>query len=162
MAYDVRAIANLVLDQAEDRGITLSNFSLNKVLFFVHGHFIAHFRYPLIREPVEAWEHGPVYREIFRQFKSFERNPISARAVRLDYATGTYVPYNERPTQEEISHISPVIDFYIRVPAPKLYSISHTQGGPWYEVWNHQSLSNPGMIISDSLIEKYFRTMVAT
>lgn len=47
MAYDVRAIANVVLDRAEHLGISVTNLSINKILYFAHGHFLAHFNKPL-------------------------------------------------------------------------------------------------------------------
>lgn len=43
MSYDVRAIANLVLDLAEERGRAISNLSINKIVFFLHAYFLARF-----------------------------------------------------------------------------------------------------------------------
>ena len=161
MPYDVRTIANVALDRADELGIGVTNLSINKILYFVHGTFLAHFSTPLIRESVEAWEFGPVYREIYRQFRNFEKTAIRGRAKRLDLASGCMVTFDHRPSPEEYSSMRPVLDFYLRIPAWKLVELSHEPGSPWDQVWNHLSLSNPGMIIPDKLIESHFRQALA-
>lgn len=125
MAYDVRAVANVALDRADELAIGVTNLSINKVLYFVHGHFLAHFSRPLVREKLEAWEYGPVYREIYRQFRDFERSPIRTRAKRLDPTSGRMVPFDERPSEDEHSIILPVVDFYLTIPSWKLVELSH-------------------------------------
>ncbi|NBJ09481.1 Panacea domain-containing protein [Microvirga arsenatis] len=157
MAYDVRAIANVVLDRAEHLGISVTNLSINKILYFAHGHFLAHFNKPLLREKAEAWEFGPVYREIYRQFSSFEKKSINARAKKLDVSSGKMVEFSIALPPNELKFIAPVIDFYIRIPAWKLVELSHEPDGPWDRIWNHLSPSNPGMIIPDDLVAEYFR-----
>jgi uncharacterized phage-associated protein len=161
MAYDVRAIANVVLDRSDRQGAAVTNLSLNKVLYFVHGYFLAHFGKPLIREQPEAWEWGPVYREIYRQFRDFEREPITTRTKRLDFGSGRMVPFDDKPSEIELQYLIPVVDFYVKMPAWKLVELSHLPGSPWEKTWNHSSPSNPGMIIPDEMIESYFKSLSA-
>jgi uncharacterized phage-associated protein len=157
MSYDVRAIANAVLERASECGIKVTNLSINKILYFVHGHFLAHFSFPLIREPVEAWEFGPVFPEIYRQFREFERTPIKERTKRLDVSSGRMVPFEERIPLEELDRIAPIIDFYLKLPAWKLVELSHEPGSPWHRIWNYSTSSNPGMVIPNEIIDNYFK-----
>jgi uncharacterized phage-associated protein len=158
LPYDVRAVANFVLDRSERAGVGLTNLAINKVLYFVHGNFFAHASRSLIREQPEAWEFGPVYREIYRQFRGFEKKPIATRAKRLDPLSGTMVTFDFEFPHEDLRLAIPIVDFYIRIPVWKLVELSHIPGGPWHQIWNHSSLSNPGMTIPDNLIESYFKS----
>jgi uncharacterized phage-associated protein len=158
MAHDARAIANYILDRAEVLGLELSNFSLNKVIYFVHGHYLAFYGLPLVADAFEAWEKGPVLREIYHAFKVFGENTIRSRATKLDFRTGqrSIVAYNFEPAEVEI--INPLIDFYAKIPGGKLYHLSHLEGGPWHRTWNHDTVSNPGMVISTESIKRYFES----
>lgn len=62
--YDARDIANFFLDAAERNQTTLSITSLLKIIYFAHGWHLAEFGLPLIGQPFEAWQHGPVVRVV--------------------------------------------------------------------------------------------------
>ena len=158
MAHDARAVANYVLDRADASGIDLSNFSLNKVIYFVHGHYLAFYGRPLVLDPFEAWEKGPVLREIYHSFKGFGEEAIRSRATKLDLRTGqrTTLGYQFDPAELEI--INPLIDFYAKIPGGKLFKLSHSPGGPWDKTWNHSTVSNPGMVIPTEAIKRYFES----
>jgi uncharacterized phage-associated protein len=67
--YDVRDITNFVLDSADKRGVAITNLSLQKLLYFIHGWFYSIYDEPLIKNKFEAWQYGPVQRVIYDQFK---------------------------------------------------------------------------------------------
>lgn len=69
MSRDVRSIANFVLDLAEVQGVGVSNLSINKIVYFLHANFLAKFDEPLVSAKIEAWDYGPVFRELYREFK---------------------------------------------------------------------------------------------
>lgn len=54
----------------------LDNLKLQKLLFLAHSRYLATHDAPLIREPVEAWKHGPVVSTVYHEFKSFVERPI--------------------------------------------------------------------------------------
>ena len=37
---DVRALANFILDKADERGISITNMALNKIAYFVHCDYL--------------------------------------------------------------------------------------------------------------------------
>src|SRR5215831_13704170 len=88
MAHDVRGIANFVLDIADESSRGVSNLSINKIVYFLHAYFLARFGRPLVSAKIEAWDYGPVFRELFREFRSFADKPIKGRAYRIDAKTG--------------------------------------------------------------------------
>lgn len=156
MPYDVRAIANFVLDLAEERGQTLSNLSINKIVFFLHAYFLAQFDRPLVSAKIEAWKYGPVFRELYREFKIFEDGPILERAYRISPESGTkelcqcVLPENEKIFLEEFGRK------FVSLSASALVSISHEAGSPWDQVWNHVSPVNASMHISDDIIKSWY------
>jgi uncharacterized phage-associated protein len=145
------------LDVASDIGRPASNLVLNKVAYFLHGAYLARFGRPLIDARIEAWEYGPVIREIYHEFKAFKDQSIISRAKRINRETGDkeVSEYNFPP--EEAMFLRETAASYLRLKPSTLVDLSHIHDGPWHEVWFHDGRVNPGMEISDDLIQKHFR-----
>jgi uncharacterized phage-associated protein len=156
MARDVREIANFVLDLAWDSQRSVSNFELNKITFFLHAHYLVQYQVPLVSAKIEAWKHGPVFREIYHEFKKFGDQPIDARARRIDPDTGQHIVCEYLFSDQEAMFLKQVALDYLKLSFSALYAVAHEKGGPWDQVWNHESASNASMKISDALIEKWF------
>jgi uncharacterized phage-associated protein len=157
MAYDVRAVANLVLDLAEHLGVDVTNITINKIIFFLHGWYLTKTGEPLVSAKIEAWDYGPVFRELYVEFKQFGSKPISTRAMRRNPSTAEKETCVGNFTEHDLGFLRPLIEKYVVLSAGKLVELSHVRGGPWDQVYNHPGESNPGMRISDELIRQYFR-----
>lgn len=155
--YDVRKVANFILDVAQECELSITNMALQKILYFAHGWYLALFDRPLVDSCFEAWQYGPVHPQIYRQFKAYGDRPISSRATRIDLATGreVWVEYQFEPGDE--SHIRRIVNFYAPLAASRLSTISHEAGAPWDRVWN-ASGSTPGMAITDTVTREYYRS----
>jgi uncharacterized phage-associated protein len=156
MSYDVREIANFVLDLADAEGGEVSNLSVNKIVFFLHAYFLVHFGRPLVTAKVEAWEYGPVFRELYREFKVFGDRPISKRASRMSAETGELETCQYKLSQDERSFLETMAERYVRLSAGTLVSMSHERGGPWDQVWNHAKSVNASMSISNDIIKGWY------
>ena len=77
--YDPRAIANLMLDEADRRGWMITNLALQKLLYFAHGIHLTKEKQPLVSGYFEAWQYGPVHPAVYRAFKPSGAAPISTR-----------------------------------------------------------------------------------
>ena len=152
MSHDVRSIANFVLDLAESEGAGVSNLSINKIVYFLHANYLVNFDNPLVSAKIEAWNYGPVFRELYREFKKFGDNPIRERAFRVDPATGLRELCQYDLSDEEKRFLEPLAQSLIRMPLGKLLAMSHVKDGPWDQVWNHSTTSRPSMNISDEVI----------
>jgi len=153
---DVRAIANKVLDRADEAGLDVTNMALNKIIYFVHCDHLLERGDPLVRAKIEAWKHGPVFREVYHEFKRWGDNPIGSRAVKVDPHSGDVVLAVAHFGADEDRYICSLIDRYLYFTAAHLRAISHTEGSPWHVVWDHEGNSNPGMQITDELIKKHY------
>ena len=60
-----------------------THMKLQKLLYYMQGFHLAKVELPLFSEPVEAWEHGPVIREVWHVFKDSGADdlPVSKYAM---------------------------------------------------------------------------------
>lgn len=134
--HDARAISNLILAKFDASNFEISNLKLNKVLYFIHGMYLAKAATSIVRNHFEAWDHGPVVRVVYHQFKEFGEDPITKTAEHLNYATGKVEPIGFGEIQAETREfIFQVAEHYVRFPAWKLREITHEPGGPWHQVF---------------------------
>ncbi len=156
MPYDVRQIANFILEIAERENLRVTNFSLNKIIYFLHGWYLARYEESLVSAKIEAWEFGPVFREIYHQFKDFGNEAITRKAKAVDLSTGETVECRCELGEDESEFLEELSKKYLQMTFSTLFELSHECGGPWDQVWNHSSSSNPGMEISGDLIRDHF------
>lgn len=157
---DPRAIANLILDLADRRGVPVSNLALNKIAYFLHGIFLARFGRPLMDAKIEAWQYGPVFREIYHQFKKYEEKPIKERAKVLNVETGELEICKYNLEQNEYEFLEEIAESYLRMKPSMLVELSHVRDGPWHRAWFYDGIVNPGMEITNNSIEYYFGQQV--
>lgn len=159
--YDVRDITNFVLDAADERGIAVTNLSLQKLLYFMHGWFFTVFDQPLLKNKFEAWQYGPVQRVVYDAFKQFNNKPIkNSRALHLDPATGKKVYREPILAPEHAELVLSVLERYRDRSGGELVEESHVEDGPWEYVWQQaETLIYPGMRIPDDLIASHFRQL---
>lgn len=153
---DVRALANMILDQADSRGLEITNMALNKIAYFVHCDYFLETNDPLVGAKIEAWQHGPVFREVYHEFKRWGDSAIRSRATKVDPYSGEVATAKVQFGTDEKQHIESLIERYIYFTAAQLRAISHREGGPWARVWGHDGNSNPGMKISNDLIREHY------
>lgn len=156
MAYDGKAIANFVLDTCEKFDRPVSNLSLQKIVYFCHVWSLIELNRPLIKHSFEAWEFGPVLPYLYREFRKFDRSPILSRASTIDPASGASRIAKYAFDSETAVLLEKVVSFYSQIRAGDLVELSHAEGGPWDEAWNHAGVVNPGMKIKDDSIVRFY------
>jgi uncharacterized phage-associated protein len=142
--YDVRAIANWCLRKAKLADLEPTNMWLNKLVYFIYEKALREFHVLLTPARVEAWDHGPVFREIYSNF--LRRN-----------SSGLFEYYNVRIRSRQVadepfecvdvSIFEAVWEQYGHSSASALRNISHRNGSPWHSVWMSKGQANPGMEI---------------
>lgn len=157
-AYDPRAIANLMLDEAAMRGIKITNLALQKLLYFAHGIYLTQNKRPLVSGYFEAWQHGPVHPAVYRAFKDNGAVAIEVRAVARDPLTGKSRDLPLPNDQEVRELIEEVVRRYGKLTPGRLVDLSHAKGSPWDAVVNKARTDVAfGMRIPDNLILERFR-----
>jgi len=154
MTHDIRAVANYLLDQADLRGILISNMALNKILYFSQGWYLSTQKKPLFLQEFEAWKNGPVSPVIYQQFKEWGAGAIKSRAKSIDLAAGGMRTAKYSLSEAEREHLDKMLEFYGHKSAALLSHMSHEEGAPWDMV--RKSDAHLGMKIPNSAIQEFF------
>lgn len=158
---DPRIIANFVLDRADDRRREITNLDLQKIVYFLHGHYLRRYHEPLVQGEFEAWPYGPVHRVIYDAFKSYNDTPIDGRATAFDPIRRQRRELPPLTDPNTIGLIDDVLDRYLDMPTFSLVQLTHSEGTPWSRIVQEaESRLNVGMKIPDALIEEFFEGAV--
>jgi len=150
--YDIRAIANWVLNRLGKIGHSASNLSLNKILYFAVERALVERAVLLTPARIEAWDHGPVFREVYQEFSRNDNKTITQRIEKFSIRERKMIEASEEFLPEDIELLEYVVNQYGHLSGSKLREISHTPNGPWHTVWNYRGKTNPGMEISATTI----------
>jgi uncharacterized phage-associated protein len=151
-SYSVRGLANWILDFAEARGFPITNMALNKLIFLAFERMLLERRVLLTNAKIEAWEHGPVFREVYQSFKEFGDRPISARSKFFSPASGALEIVTSSVAPDDEVFLKNTLAPLISLSASRLRALSHAEGGAWHQVWWHDGDANPGMEITPVLL----------
>lgn len=151
-AFPPLAIANSVLDEARNQGKTLTIMQLLKLVYIAHGWTLALIGVPLVNQEPEAWQHGPVFPSIYREFRRFGSQPIVGRA-----SSGFGSDYNIALSPEQKSIIQSVVQNYGDMHAFALSRITHEADTPWSKTY--QEGKGGSADIPNSLIAEHYKKL---
>lgn len=154
------AVANRFLEMAEDKGISLTPMHLQKLVYIAHGWSLAVFGNPLTNKPIEAWDWGPVYRELYQASKMYGSGAVTAplkeqvmsfvdRVIQI----GNIVAI-ERFDAQELDLLNAIFENYADLRAFQLSALTHKEGTPWSRVYDGGAGRNHR--IPDHLIKEHF------
>jgi uncharacterized phage-associated protein len=148
-AFRPLQIANAVLEEAATQGRTLTIMQLLKLVYIAHGWSLGLLDAPLVSEEAEAWQHGPVFPSIYREFRRFGAAPIPANtAANVPAASLT-------PSQRDV--IRSVVSAYGHMHAFKLSQITHEPGTPWFDTYRGGQGSSTD--IPDRLVADHYKKL---
>ncbi len=150
--YSVRGLANWILDYADELGVPITNMALNKLIFFAFEDTLLRSGVALTNAKIEAWEHGPVFREIYQEFKDYVDRPITSRASFFSPQTMSVEISVLQLTAADDASMKATLAPLMSLSAAQLRQLSHVAGGAWHSVWWYRGHSNPGMEITHELI----------
>lgn len=155
--FDARRVANLLLDLADERGVSVSNLSLQKILFFAHAYYLCERSEPLVEGEFEAWQYGPVHRIAYRAFRMFDAAPIKCRAKAMNPRTLRDEPIPDLSDVDTREYLAEIFDFFGFLGAGTLVSLSHEPGSPWSNTWRDSATRpNVGMRIQNRTVVDYY------
>ena len=125
----------------EEAGDSITNLKLQKLLYYAQGVNLALNDVCLFPDQIEAWTHGPVVPNVYRQYKQHGGEPIPVEPVILEA-----YPKELRELLDEVN------DVFGQFSALKLRAMTHNEP-PW--------MNTPrGGVISPDLMKDYFKTVV--
>lgn len=146
MSQSAIYISGEILKRAKEQNISISNMSLQKLVFIANGAYLAKTGNSLINEPVEAWPYGPVIKSVYDEFKKYGNSEIK----QLPFL------YNLNLTNEFDESANQAIDFSLEIGkqlnAIQLSNWTHLPDSPWSKAINEKK-----SIIPKEYIEEYFK-----
>ena len=155
--YDARAVANFLLDLAQEINFPLTQVSLLKLIYFAHGWYLAENGRPLIKQDFEAWEHGPVVKVVRDEFKIFLDEPITSRAFQLDIYSGERFVVKPLLSESDARFVDAVFGHYHSYGTWRLSDLTHDPGSPWDVLWHSaEPVGRLALRMKNDEIRKYF------
>lgn len=138
------AVANKILELAEQSGNAVTPLQLIKLVYLSHGFMLGLYGRPLVREKAEAWTYGPVFRSLYRAVKRFRSDPVQGRLP------GPSETFDE--LEEDL--IRQVYEIYGKRNGIALSQLTHQPGSPWSQVWDEGR--GHSTIISNDVLQDYY------
>lgn len=140
-------VAHHFLIHAREVGELVTHLKLQKLCYFAQAYHLAMTDTPLFDGDLEAWEHGPVSPEIWREYR-YTRTPLSPPPDLLD------------PVQdaEELEFLGIIGQKFGPYSAVQLRNLSH-RTAPWREAWARAGSGGDPTITPESMAD-YFRTRI--
>ena len=136
--YSVIEIAKYVISYCMEMGTPISNLQLQKILYFLQVYYVRK-GFPLFREEIYAWQHGPVILEVYHMFSGY-----GASRIQNIYTTEV------SPADE--ANLLPIVEKLRTIDPWELVNMTHRKGQPWDLVYN-------GKIDPTGLIDKRLLAM---
>ncbi|WP_310532344.1 type II toxin-antitoxin system antitoxin SocA domain-containing protein [Novosphingobium sp.] len=150
MPYSAAKIANQMLGLARDKGEEITPLKLLKLVYIAHGWSFPYLHEPLLAEPAQAWQYGPVVPSLYRAVSKFRAGPITE-----------FVPDTDPQALSEpaIALIQSVYETYSGYSGTQLSNMTHMPNTPWSEAWNSHGKN---AIIPNDRIAAHYQNLLET
>lgn len=128
--------------QDGDAGNAISNMKLQKLLYYAQGFAMVILERPLFEDDFEAWEYGPVVRNIYDKYNYYGSNALPKPD---DFSLHQY-------SKEEKEFLNEIYDVYGQYSAWALSEMVY-KTPPWKDTPRNS-------IISKVSMKKYFSTRI--
>lgn len=126
----------------------LTPLELQKLSFLAHGWSFPRLERELISDPVEAWEYGPVFPDLYFTLKHYGSSKVDDVPVGLhERLKNRKKVVNLEKDEEDLIEFT--YEKYKHLNGPQLIELTHNSGGPWRETPKRG-------IIKSSVIEAFF------
>lgn len=150
MSVSPEAIANEFISLSkEDRGYSVSNLKLQKLVYIAHGFYLGFFQEPLSNTSVQAWQYGPVFPSLYQNLKKYGSGRVT------DFIK-TYDKIDKNSHEAEF--IRDVWQTYGNLSAVALVARTHKPGTPWDKIWKEKR--ERYVTIPDDLIREHFEELI--
>lgn len=125
--HNALAAANFFIDAASaDFDDDMTNLKVNKMIYFVQGWSMVLFGDIFFSDAIEAWDHGPVVRNVYDTFKHYGNQRIKEPSP--EYSSNIF-------SSEQKRFLADVFLEYDRFTGAALRGMTHRPGTPWSEIY---------------------------
>ena len=152
--YTPGHVANYILDKAHNENNPVSLLKLLKLVYISYGWVWALVDRRLFVEPFYAWQHGPVLKSLYHEFKGHGQEPIDGLSEEFNFDDSTSNNPKIPLEEEEVSNVLNMVwDVYKGFSGWDLREKTHENGTPWYKVYRD---GEKDIEINDEAIKKHF------
>lgn len=132
MPYSPVSVANGVLELGFRDGIPVDPMKVQKLLYFMHGYYLASTDQPLFDELFQAWKLGPVLPSIYHWLKRYGGNPVREYGTLYQPNAGRHVPAVQPSFDNNYIAVRDYVwKQYGQWESMALSSFTHLQGQAW-------------------------------
>lgn len=145
LTRDALDVANWFIDTS---GYTKTNLQVQKMTYIAHGYMLAIHDVPLIRDRVEAWQHGPVIPKIYHEYKRWRSGVIG----RIRYKPDPFTDIESELLMAVFTNYGKYCGYY-------LSQITHRDGDvstPWAQCY----VASTNMPIPNSITQAYYKARI--
>ena len=127
-----------------------THMKLQKLLYYAQGYHLGALSAPFFPESIEAWEHGPVVREVWYEFNKYGSDDITDEII----AT-LNIAVEGTPNEYQLAWLRWVYDSYGGFTASQLRDMTHNET-PWKSTY----VEGKGVIIPLKILQSHFRKRI--
>jgi uncharacterized phage-associated protein len=157
---DIYKMSDYVILFCQNMGVSITPLKLQKLLYYIQSWHIAKFDKETLFDTLpEAWVNGPVYRQIYNQYKvSFFKNVnIQTKLDEEGLANNLKAKQAELNLDDnQLTLVNAVLDAYSKLSDERLVLMTHSED-PWNEVRKNLSpIERSDKKLSVDTIYNYF------
>ncbi len=127
----------------------ITHLKLQKLLYYAQGICLGLYGKPLFSEKIEAWQHGPVVKEVYNHFYFYGRNNIE---IKMD-SKNEDILKNIENNREVSQVLNLTYDNFAIYTAWQLRQMTHEDNTPWDITQRTKGLFQE---IDTKIIKEYF------
>jgi len=126
-------LSSLLVKLAEQDKINITHIKLQKIMFFAYGFVLAKHNIDLVPTGFEAWQYGPVNRELYNILSGKKSDNIKPKDIKDNLH---HISLDLNIEDEVYEDINLVWNFYKDINAFDLVKESHRKDSPWDKAYN--------------------------
>lgn len=148
-------VANHILWRANKDAVDITPMKLQKLMYFLHGWYMAITGHKLISEGFSRWQYGPVVPSVYRELRDYGGAPIEDYIKQYDENSAQFLPLfvNTSSLPQFESILEQVWQQYGSLSAIQLSTLTHEFGSPWYLTPPNQEI--PDYLIRDDFLRRF-------
>lgn len=133
-------LSKYIISKCNNEDCPISNLQLQKILYYIQGAFYRTFNKPAFDDDIEAWQHGPVVKNVYYEYSNYVASKLTMNI--LNNVINEY-------DNSEIKVINEIIEKLKAKDAWELVDMTHRED-PWKLVSSYFG------IISKESIKNWF------
>ena len=138
-------VAQSILHIANTSGDIVTNLKLQKLLYYAQAWYLVNFNEPLFVDDIEAWQYGPVVKDVYQEFKKYQNKPIDKYDKKAI----------NKLSNSQFAYLKEFCTYFMRFSATELVSMTHNEL-PWKEAYERA----PKTIISIDSMKNFYSSLI--